>query len=52
MDSPQSQPAPPQSAADAYEPPAILWEQPLVALTQISDPDCNPCGPEPCPVVC
>jgi hypothetical protein len=25
-----------------YEPPAIVWEQPFVALAQISPPNCDP----------
>jgi hypothetical protein len=25
-----------------YEPPAIVWEQPFVALAQISPPICDP----------
>ena len=34
--SPEPAPAP---RARVYEPPAVLWEQPFVALAQVSNPD-------------
>jgi len=32
----------PAPADIEYEPPEILWEQPFVALAQISPPRCDP----------
>ncbi|QSQ26237.1 hypothetical protein JY651_15450 [Pyxidicoccus parkwayensis] len=39
-------PAPASEARPKYEPPAILWEQPFVALAQISQ--CNIPGESEC----
>jgi hypothetical protein len=34
--------AEPDKLEGKYEPPAIVWEQPFVALAQISPPKCDP----------